>query len=783
MSRLDYPPVYIGLYALLMTSVMAAVTVDVGFFHAFSRILFWANAYGLGLLYAWRHRGKEGATLTTVTNALLCVAPLIFYSVYRQHGVDKGFVWFLIYIQAVRNLTLATRRELYFALLVSLIIMFQASSASKETAFIFYIVVYVISGVFTLMFDYMDERLSLAAGGDRELLQKRLNIPVRGGGVSISIIIMALVIYLFFPRPPSPHFQMISSWGGSHYWDKEWEREAKSGKGKSNSEDVSREEDSVRVSPEGDHDEPAKRDAGPGPGEGDGHASQGDRTSAGSSGTMCGRRLPGEDTYAGFNDSFDISAPGRCVLSNEIVFYLQCDRPIYARGRVFDTFDGRTWENHNAEKEKVYSDYGDFTFEKDERAEGVQQVYTVKANLPAIVYAAYRPLALQFSGSVLEKDDDLSLGIPRYLERGTTYSVVSEISELDGRPFGGRENCRNRERHLQLPESLPDGIKELAASVTQGADDDYSRAKLIEQYLRENYEYTQSTFFETWEDGSLSRFLFDRKKGHCEYFATSMAILLRTLGIPSRLTTGFVANRYNPVTGYYEVKKLDGHAWVEAYIDEHGWVAFEPTPGFYLPEQSRGHFAFPDVAQYIEDVVREYIRSDPERWLAIALQELWRLYVALKNALDTMLMRALEFGTYVWSNYKRAGLIILGIGAVGTGLSLWLLRFLYPAFRKWRLLRVKKRSPKEFVLHCYWEIERIFAGRGSPRPPHCSPMEYRDALAAGFQELHHQVDLITTLFQKARYSNLAIRTEDAEEAHGAYEDILKARVSYRKEEA
>ena len=76
----------------------------------------------------------------------------------------------------------------------------------------------------------------------------------------------------------------------------------------------------------------------------------------------------------------------------------------------------------------------------------------------------------------------------------------------------------------------------------------------------------------------LADFLFERRKGHCEYFASAMAVMLRTLGIPSRLVTGFQGGAYNPVSGWSVVRASDAHSWVEAWIDGRGWITFDPTP-------------------------------------------------------------------------------------------------------------------------------------------------------------------------------------------------------------
>ena len=86
----------------------------------------------------------------------------------------------------------------------------------------------------------------------------------------------------------------------------------------------------------------------------------------------------------------------------------------------------------------------------------------------------------------------------------------------------------------------------------------------------------------------LADFLFVRKRGHCEYFASSMAIMLRTLGIPSRVVNGFRTSEFNDLTGNYVIRASSAHSWVEAYFPGYGWVSFDPTPGSPWAEQRVG---------------------------------------------------------------------------------------------------------------------------------------------------------------------------------------------------
>ncbi len=146
------------------------------------------------------------------------------------------------------------------------------------------------------------------------------------------------------------------------------------------------------------------------------------------------------------------------------------------------------------------------------------------------------------------------------------------IGYLDPAPPAGPVGRDN----LRLPPTNP-RIPALAARIAGGASTDAGKARAVEDYLRRNFAY--STRLEAEEPPDpLAHFLFERREGHCEYFASAMVVMLRSLGIPSRLVTGFQGGSYNPTTGWYVVRASDAHAWVEAWIRGRGWTVFDPTP-------------------------------------------------------------------------------------------------------------------------------------------------------------------------------------------------------------
>ncbi|MGH9804292.1 MAG: DUF4129 domain-containing transglutaminase family protein, partial [Candidatus Acidiferrales bacterium] len=130
--------------------------------------------------------------------------------------------------------------------------------------------------------------------------------------------------------------------------------------------------------------------------------------------------------------------------------------------------------------------------------------------------------------------------------------------------------------YLQLP-AIDPRVAALAQQLTRDFDNPYDKAREIERYLRTQFGYTLEMPSEPQAD-PIAHFLFERRRGHCEYFAASMAVLLRTVGIPSRMVNGFLTGEYNDVGANYIVRAQDAHTWVEVYFPGVGWAEFDPTP-------------------------------------------------------------------------------------------------------------------------------------------------------------------------------------------------------------
>lgn len=131
-------------------------------------------------------------------------------------------------------------------------------------------------------------------------------------------------------------------------------------------------------------------------------------------------------------------------------------------------------------------------------------------------------------------------------------------------------------------------VRALAHKVTAGATSPYARAKAVETYLRANYSYTLTPRSTPPGADPIDFFLFTSKQGYCQFFATAMGDMLRSLGIPTRLVNGFGPGSPSGPGGDYAVSSADAHTWVEAYFPRYGWIPFEPTPQIGFDPITRG---------------------------------------------------------------------------------------------------------------------------------------------------------------------------------------------------
>jgi len=296
------------------------------------------------------------------------------------------------------------------------------------------------------------------------------------------------------------------------------------------------------------------------------------------------------DSYHGFNPYMDLRSRGR--LSDEIVMKVRSEEAVPYRGVVFDEYNGKGWEISTSEEdlETLVSDgprYDLFSAQNVEPAEGptrqVAQVFYVEKDASNVIFGAYRPETVYFPAGGIKVDPQASVRAPYKIPEGSTYSVVSQLPNAS--PDSLRHAGRNYpagmvEKYTALPPTGLDRTRQLARELTAGTTNPYDAVVKMNNHLRSEYPYDLSIPPQREEMDAVEYFLFEERRGYCEQFASSLAVMARSLGIPARVATGYVPGEYNPFTGLYEVKASSAHAWVEVYFPGYGWSTFDPTPGF-----------------------------------------------------------------------------------------------------------------------------------------------------------------------------------------------------------
>ncbi len=213
-----------------------------------------------------------------------------------------------------------------------------------------------------------------------------------------------------------------------------------------------------------------------------------------------------------------------------------------------------------------------------------QEIYLEPMGETTALFAASTPIAVALPssrvgapGEPTAEGDPLGDVFAPGRASGIKYTAYSTVKPPPPADDGGDARPEEFAPSLQLPAELPPRIVALARDITRGARGPRAKAEAVQRYLGEHYRYTidlkRNPAYDPLED-----FLFVEKAGHCEYFATAMAILLRAVGVPTRHVAGFYGGEWNPYGHYLQVRQRDAHAWVEVWLGAAGWVTFDPTP-------------------------------------------------------------------------------------------------------------------------------------------------------------------------------------------------------------
>jgi len=433
------------------------------------------------------------------------------------------------------------------------------------------------------------------------------------------------------------------------------------------------------------------------------------------------------------------------------------------RGMALSEFDGRTWSNPRMPSERLEPDAGRLlvlanpTVAPGEGGHTISYAVHLEEVSSDALFFGGKPEYLRIDSLVFRNALD-NYRVRFSDSHNLSYQVYSRVEpprpdsdvNLD---FTASLSPELRKQSLQLPRNLDPRIIELTQSVVGNEASPMVRARLIEKHLRTHYGYTLELPPAEPAD-PLAFFLLHRKKGHCEYFASSMAVMLRIAGVPSRVVTGFQSGVYNPISGSQLIRTSDAHAWVEAWIPRRGWTTFDPTPPDPNPPRISmwtrlGFYA--DAAEvFWQDWVLNY-NLDRQLQLATRMSQSSRRssgsWMDRVFAVPRWWNALLEFGKRYAILLGSLALILPLVWFFGRdGLRWWKTRQ--------RVIKAQRGQahPSDATM-LYERMLNVRRRRGVVKPPWLTPFEFARVLQE--PELAVLVEDLTTAYNELRFGGRA----------------------------
>jgi hypothetical protein len=503
----------------------------------------------------------------------------------------------------------------------------------------------------------------------------------------------------------------------------------------------------------------------------------------------------GTDLSTGFSDRVQLGRIGQIQQSNAVVMHIQIDGDpqgrydLYWRGIALGEFDGSSWSSPRERYQLGRRIDGSFAVPAF--GTGLATAYAAQSSLlvhkPSrmihyrvlmepigtnvfflapwgrSVSGTYRMLSADSGGAVYNLDTQHPI---------TRYEANSDISVPSPTELRAAQQdypAQLTALYLRLPELDP-RIPKLASQIAGSASNNYDKAVQVESYLKTHFGYTLQLPQAPVKD-PLADFLFERKKGHCEYFSSSMVVMLRSLGIPSRVVNGFRSDEFNDLTENYVVRAKDAHSWVEAYFPGYGWVHFDPTPAGSagIPQGWGRVMLYLDAAS---SFWREWVISYDSAHQSVLGQEALggsrRLWERSREWTRSRYVSMLDWlrhrlGQVEHSPGRWVG-IVLGIVALFAVLGN--AGRMSRMIRAWHLRAHPDQSPELAATMWYQRMARSLARRGLRKSTAQTPEEFIRVI--GDEQLRQRVAEFTEAYELARFGN---STYDARRLSELYEEV------------
>ena len=382
-------------------------------------------------------------------------------------------------------------------------------------------------------------------------------------------------------------------------------------------------------------------------------------------------------TSDSFSDTLSLGGPRNVGDTLVMDVFVNQQMPYaYWYAVVFDTYDDGEWVLASGDREVHVPDDGVIDIPTSIGRTTITQ--TIRTYLPSSgnIYGVSEVVSSDRQMFVTSQRDNqgkklVSLVQSRYvLPQGTVYNVQSRFSTATASQLRNTNTSYPNwiDPYLQVPDTLTPRTIDLAVKLTSDFDNNYDKAVAVRNYLREAIEYNDQ--ISAPPDGAepIDYVLFEVQEGYCNYYASAMAMMLRSQGIPARIASGYAAGEFIADADAYRVRAKDAHTWVEVYFSNYGWIQFEPTASIPAydrpdPEDSALENGLPsplDEFPSEEDLNRENLLPD-ENFEDVGT-----------GAVEEQNENAAGFSWREWvtiQNLRRAGAVLV---VILSGIAVWL---------------------------------------------------------------------------------------------------------------
>ncbi|MCG8423209.1 MAG: DUF3488 and transglutaminase-like domain-containing protein [Proteobacteria bacterium] len=480
-------------------------------------------------------------------------------------------------------------------------------------------------------------------------------------------------------------------------------------------------------------------------------------------------------TMVGFSDGIQLGGHGTIKNDPTVVMRVEIDDEykgrrapyIHWRGVAFDRYENGRWlrsrkgpptvrqvtyprigkERHHLLYDNLETVIPEALDQRADRGTR-QQIYLEPIGYD-VLFGASMPLAFEFDARLgmrsprSERNDEMRFAHAAGI-RYVVYSAIDspDVQSLRNAPKRLPPGYRS---YLQFPPEITDRVKKLANEITREAKTDYDKAVAITSWLKTNLSYT----LQMRSPGDLEPidfFLFERKQGHCEYFSSAMAVMLRTVGVPARNVNGFLGGEWNEYNDYIAVRAGDAHSWVEVYFHGIGWVTFDPTPSAEIDRLGRGSSSVGDRMRRLLDTLRF-------KWFKWVIEyDLYRQLSLFRSLRDSMSGRASSVKKWMtaikeWLAHHLETILAV----VGMSIAISVLLWLRNRRRSHRGIGYGSRKASDPMSVLYNAVLARLARRGHRRAPPATPLEHSRALTRAGMPGASEFAELTELYYRAVY--------------------------------